>query len=624
MQNNYQTEITLEAVSVIIVNYNAGELLEDCVRSALEQAQQVIVIDNASTDFSLQSIESSFLGEPRLKIVHNNKNVGFAAACNIGIQSCAESHILFLNPDCILRQNALQRLVLTLDANQDTGMVGGLLLNPDGSEQGGGRRAVPTPWRSFVRAFGLMRFANRWPSIFFDYHLHEQPLPVEPITVEAISGALMLVRRNALEEVGMWDEKYFLHCEDLDWCMRFRQKGWNILFEPCAAVLHIHGACSQSRPVFVEWHKHKGMVRFYRKFFQHQYPGGLMWLVVAGIWIRFAFLASIKAYRKQSEELNLAKKIKTLQLNHKISDNQANIGASLQEMKVVAVVGATSMVGQVLLPQLMHSGKRVIAYSRKRQLTPIQNRSIEWRELWSPGQNEEVQFDKNTIIEEWIWLAPIIKLPENLEFMRRAGAKKIVAVSTTSRFTKLKSSNEAERKFVSDIIAAEDRLQAWAKENNATWTILRPTLIYGMGLDKNINVIVRFISRFHFFPILGGASGLRQPIHVSDVAAACLAVTQSDKAKNRAYNISGSEVLSYREMVERVFKFLSIRPRFLSFPLWLFGAAVASVKILPPFRSWSTSMVERMNLDMVFDHDEARRDFEFKPKGFVLHQDDVS
>ncbi len=618
MQRKVPVDLALEAVSVIIVNYNAGELLLGCVRSALAEARQVIVIDNASTDGSLQGLEFSIVEEPRLKIVRNAKNVGFASACNIGIPHCTESHILFLNPDCELGQNALRRLVQTLDATPDAGMVGGLLLNLDGTEQGGGRRAVPTPWRSFVRAFGLTRYANRWPQLFYDYHMHEQPLPDLPIRVEAISGALMLVRRIAMEEIGMWDEKYFLHCEDLDWCMRFRQKGWNILFEPRAKVIHIHGACSQSRPVFVEWSKHKGMVRFYRKFFQHQYPGGLMWLVIAGIWIRFALLAPIKFFRKQSAEADLTQKIKIQQSRQQQAGISPDAIIKSPVVNSVAVVGASSMVGRVLLPQLNQSGRHVVAYSRKYRENSNPASNIEWREMHLLGE-----INKQDVITDWIWLAPIRILPEHLERMRKAGAKNVVAVSTTSRFTKIDSSSEAERKFVEELIFAEESLQNWALKNNATWTILRPTLIFGLGLDKNINVIARFISRFHFFPILGSACGLRQPIHVSDVATACKAAMESDSAKNRAYNISGAEIVSYREMVKRIFEALDIRPRFLSIPLWLFAAGMATVRLLPSFRTWSSAMVERMNHNMEFDHDEASHDFDFKPRGFVLNRDDL-
>lgn len=279
-----------EPVSIVVVNHNAGILLSNCVRTGLQQAEEVLVIDNGSTDKSLELLEANSNINERVSILKTRRNLGFAAACLIGANEATKKHILFLNPDCELTEGSLRRMVQELEKDPNVGMVGGLLVNPDGGEQGGGRRAVPTPWRSFVRAFGLHRLADRWPRLFFDFHLHKQPLPKKPIEVEAISGALMLVRREAIEDVGPWDEGYFLHCEDLDWCMRFRQKGWKILFVPDAPVVHHQGACSKSRPIFVEWYKHKGMNRFYSKFFRHQYPGGLMFLVTAGVWLRFAFV----------------------------------------------------------------------------------------------------------------------------------------------------------------------------------------------------------------------------------------------------------------------------------------------------------------------------------------------
>jgi GT2 family glycosyltransferase len=281
---------TLQPVSVIVVNHNAGELLLECVSVAVLQAEEVIVVDNMSTDSSMRWLASKFGEQPRIKLIYSEKNVGFAAGCNIGIAATTQPRLLFINPDSILGRSALSRLVQVLDSDTSIGMVGGLLTNLDGSEQGGGRRAVPTPWRSFVRAFGLSSMSGWWPKLFFDFHLHKQPLPTEPIEVEAISGALMLISRAALVDVGPWDEAYFLHCEDLDWCMRFRQKGWRILFVPDAPVLHYQGHSSRLRPMFVEWHKHKGMVRFYKKFFGHQYPGVLMGLVGFAVWVRFSVL----------------------------------------------------------------------------------------------------------------------------------------------------------------------------------------------------------------------------------------------------------------------------------------------------------------------------------------------
>ena len=276
----------LQPVSIIIVNYNAGPLLTRCVHAALEQALEVIVVDNASTDSSMEKLIACFHLESRLRLMAAGKNSGFATGCNIGLDASAQPYILFLNPDCILEKDSLQRMIQVMESDPTIGMAGGYLMNPDGSEQGGGRRAIPTPWRAFVRASGLYHLGKYWPQLFFDFHLHKQPLPQTPIEVEAVSGALMLVRREAIKDVGLWDENYFLHCEDLDWCMRFKQKNWKIVFVPDAPAIHFKGTCSRARPFFVAWHKHKGMLRFYRKFFRPQYPGALMVLITLGVWLR--------------------------------------------------------------------------------------------------------------------------------------------------------------------------------------------------------------------------------------------------------------------------------------------------------------------------------------------------
>ena len=278
-----------EVISAIVVNYNAGELLLRCINSlqACPLDIEIIVVDNSSADGSLDALYDM----KDVQVINNLQNRGFAAACNQGITVSHSDNLLFLNPDCSFEPNTLKKLLTQLQSNKQVGMVGGLLTNFDGSEQAGGRRAIPTPWRSFVRAFGLYHLTKYWPNLFFDFHLHKQALPSHPIEVEAISGACMLVKREVIDDVGLWDEGYFLHCEDLDWCMRFRQKGWKILFVPDAKISHALGACSKSRKVFVEWHKHKGMIRFYNKFFKQQYPGPLIALVVIGVGLRFLLVA---------------------------------------------------------------------------------------------------------------------------------------------------------------------------------------------------------------------------------------------------------------------------------------------------------------------------------------------
>ena len=289
--NELKVRSASDTVSAIIVNYNAGKCLGDCVSSALGQVDEVILVDNASADGSLAQIEAVFLGDSRVKILRNRENLGFAAGCNIGAEHSSGRYLFFLNPDCVLAPDSVKHLVRVFDEYPDVGMVGGLLVNPDGTEQPGGRRAVPTPWRAFVRVSGLSHFSWRWPKLCSDFLLHDQPLPAGPVEVEAISGACTLIRRELFNEIGRWDEGYFLHCEDLDLCMAVRGKGLKIMFVPDARIVHDKGRCSRSRPIFVEWHKHLGMIRFYRKYFRHQYPSVLLWFVCLGVWLQFSYVA---------------------------------------------------------------------------------------------------------------------------------------------------------------------------------------------------------------------------------------------------------------------------------------------------------------------------------------------
>ena len=277
-------------VSVIVVNFNAGPLLHECVRAIFASTVpvEVIVVDNGSGDGSIYHLRRQVENE-RLTIIENFANLGFARAVNIGLEQAPGEFALLLNPDCIIGPDTLERMLEVMWEHPDAGMAGCLIRNRDGSEQAGCRRRVPTPARTLIRVLHLDRI---FPSLRHKgVVLHNSPLPDAPEEVEAISGAFMLARRAAVDEVGPLDEGYFLHCEDLDWCMRFRAKGWKILFVPHVEVLHEKGGCSADRPVRVEWHKHRGMVRFYRKFFRHQYPAPLMWCVIGAVWLRFLLLA---------------------------------------------------------------------------------------------------------------------------------------------------------------------------------------------------------------------------------------------------------------------------------------------------------------------------------------------
>jgi GT2 family glycosyltransferase len=274
-------------VSVVIVTFHSEDDILDCLQSVARCPLPIetIVVDNASRDATVQRLRAA---EPLIDaLTCNANNVGFAKAVNQGIRQARGEYILLLNPDAVLEAGAIEHAVNALGMAPDAGVAGALLLNPDGTEQAGGRRSVPTPGRALARVAGLQRlFPGRaWARGFL---LNGDPLPGAAVEVEATSGAFMLVRRAAVERVGGLDEGYFMHCEDLDWCVRMREQGWRVLFVPTARVVHKKGRSSRQRPVRVEWYKHRGMIRFYRKFFRSRYPVLLMPLIVGAVWLRFA------------------------------------------------------------------------------------------------------------------------------------------------------------------------------------------------------------------------------------------------------------------------------------------------------------------------------------------------
>lgn len=250
-----------DMLSIVIVNYNAGPLLAEGLRSLLNSdhpAREILLIDNASSDDSLQHLPP----DARLRVLRNPTNRGFAHACNQGAALAMGDYLLFLNPDCQMTDSALTKLLHTCQT-PNTGMAGPLILNPDGSEQRGCRRRIPDPKRAFHRLSGLHRLL---PERFPDFNAQHAPLPAAPTPVEAISGACMMLPRTVFAEIGGWDDGYFLHAEDLDLCQRVQNAGYQILFDPHARIVHQQGSCSRGRPIWVEWQKHKGMWRFYKKF----------------------------------------------------------------------------------------------------------------------------------------------------------------------------------------------------------------------------------------------------------------------------------------------------------------------------------------------------------------------
>jgi GT2 family glycosyltransferase len=286
-------------LGVVIVNFNAGNMLGDAVASVVAEVGRVVVVDNASSDGSAEEVARRWGGDARVTVVSRSRNGGFSVGCNDGARlmglvggaiSRGESMpeaVLFLNPDAACLPGCVPALLTELRSDPRVGVVGGLLVDAEGRELGGARRRTPSPWPAFVRATGLWRLSRRWPRAFPDFHQTHAPLSSEPQDVDSVSGACLLVRREAFEQAGGFDERYFLHCEDLDLCARIAKSGWRIRLRPDARAWHAVRGTTGGRTLRTEWHKHRGMVRYYRTHLSGAHPAPMRWFVVAGVWARF-------------------------------------------------------------------------------------------------------------------------------------------------------------------------------------------------------------------------------------------------------------------------------------------------------------------------------------------------
>lgn len=266
-------------VSVIVVAADSGPSLRDCARRVLacDTPLELILVDNASGDGIPQAIARAHENDERLKVIYNHANLGFGPAVNRGVAQSHGKSVLVLNPDCLIDNTVLQRLLETLASRPRVGVIGAVVCDEQGVADPASYRRDPLVGRALTTLFGR---AGEGVNI-------GGPIPHELVEVEAVSGALMLLPRRVFDYLAGFDEDYFLHCEDLDLCRRVRDAGYHVMLAGDVRVLHGKGSSSRHRPVFVSRHKHRGMWRWFRKFdpaARKPWVSALVWL---GIWTHF-------------------------------------------------------------------------------------------------------------------------------------------------------------------------------------------------------------------------------------------------------------------------------------------------------------------------------------------------
>lgn len=274
--------MTANDTVVIVVNYNGGNYTETLVNQLKDQVNKVIIVDNASSDHSVSSIKA----EAKIVIIRNPENYGFAKAVNQAAKFCNKKFLAVINPDCEIEPGLLKDLENEFIITGQPDLIGLRIINKDGSEQRASRRNLPTYSRLISEYFPFLNKDKKDKVNIIDV-----PDQANYKDVEAVSGAFFMVKRSVFEEIGMMDERYFLHCEDLDLFARMKKNNKRIVWIGKHTVKHDKGH-SKTKNVFVEKHKHDGMLKYYYQHMYDDWPRLSRWAVPVVIkvheyWIRF-------------------------------------------------------------------------------------------------------------------------------------------------------------------------------------------------------------------------------------------------------------------------------------------------------------------------------------------------
>ena len=288
--------------SVVIVAADSGPLLISCVDRVLASSApvDVVIVDNASADGFPAKAAAMHANDPRVRLLENTSNRGFGPACNQGAATAAGDALVFLNPDCLIEVDTIATLRAIAASDPSIGLLGVDVRSPEGAQARGNRRRDPTLRRALMSMSGLARFESRWPTLAGVDMTQDISAPrIE--RVDAVSGACLFVSRAAFEQVGGFDEAYFLHVEDLDLCRRIRDFGYTVAIANDVRVVHAQGSSSRHRRVFVAAHKRRGMWRYFTRYDRAARNPLLRALVWTGLWMRFA-LSATTALRPPSRD----------------------------------------------------------------------------------------------------------------------------------------------------------------------------------------------------------------------------------------------------------------------------------------------------------------------------------
>jgi len=573
------------SVGIVVVNYNAGDLLSRSVTVALNSPQiaELVVVDNNSSDDSLAQLTAK-VTDPRLNIVRQKENTGFGSAVNAGVARLSSTYVLLLNPDCFLRSGTITTLARVLEKRTDVAACGPVVLDVYGREQRGSRRHEPTPFRAIARTFG--QSAGRGGG----FDMHTAGLPQQPVAVDAVSGSCLLLRKQAFDALGGMDVNFFLHCEDLDLCRRFRDDNKAILFVPSTSVIHLQGG--SGRNLKVEWYKHRSMIRYHAKHAGSESPRWLHGVLAAGVWARFAVIALPRslAGRFRAEKLPAPERL---------------VGLTGTPDRPVTVVTGYGRGASIALAELIsRQGTRVIAAHRSPDL------QFDFSAL---GDRSEIIVDAQYLekvapaelgdIDQLFSFDRLSDLAKSLPCYSRLGVSRIVAVVSDDGIEGKQSS-------------VAQSVYEIADQYEIRLIVLNPTVTYGNQVGADLYRLQQFAEKYSRLPLLGAGRGIRQPLHIDDLLSACVAVQKNLSLRSTWYNIGGAQAMPHSTMLRQLLERCHPPVKLYRLPT---AIAVIAEKVLRFVRLKHFDGLRQLiasNRDDICSNAAAAADFGFQPRPF--------
>lgn len=271
-------------ISIIIVNWNAKELLRNCLNSVYENTKgnyEIYVVDNNSSDDSCEMLKNEFLSKENFHLIENKDNKGFASANNQAIKMCNSKAVLLLNPDTLVSSNVIFDVYNCLFNDKKIGVAGCKVLNTDGTLQLACRRMAPRPLDAFYKLFGiskLMKDNEKFTKYNLTYVSEE-----EFCDVDSVSGAFLMMKKEVIDKIGYLDETFFMYGEEMDWCMRAKKEGYLVRYCPVGSIIHYKGESSKQLGVKATYEFYRAMIIFYNKYNKPEHNFIVNFVVYVGI-----------------------------------------------------------------------------------------------------------------------------------------------------------------------------------------------------------------------------------------------------------------------------------------------------------------------------------------------------